>query len=214
MIKKTVLIVAISFGLGVISNAQTNEIKPQGIFKEIKVEVQNRTVESLQSKDKKKKQETIDAIIKNPNSYNPPVIYALSNELFNLGKKDDAAFWFYVGQLRARYDANLSLDKSSGQAVAVLNNEYGSRINKYAFKDIKKLENTVNKSVNFVRSNEENYDHRWINLHGMWAIESGLEGGSETLELSQPKEKFAEIKKTTVDEYYNDFMEFVKSQKK
>jgi hypothetical protein len=106
------------------------------------------------------------------------------------------------------------MDNSAKQAVSILNNEYGPAINKYAFQDIVKLENTVNKVVDFVRSNNENYDHRWINLHGMWAVLSGLSDEPETRELSKPKEEWEAIKKKTVDDYYNGFLEYVKSQRK
>lgn len=61
------------------------------------------------------------------------------------------------------------MDNSVKQAVSILNNEYGPVINNYAFQAIVKLESTVNNVFDFVRSNNENYDHRWINLLGMWA---------------------------------------------
>ena len=41
------------------------------------------------------------------------------------------------------------MDNSAKQAVAVLNNDYGPDINKYAFQDIDKLEKTVIKVVDF-----------------------------------------------------------------
>ena len=203
-----------TLGLTTLCNAQTKKINPKGIFKEIDVARHNEAIEILNGKNKKLKQQTVDSILKNPNIYNPPVIYALSRELFSQDKKDDATYWFYVAQLRARYDANLCMDNSAKQAVSVLNNEYGPDINKYAFQDIDKLEKTVNKVVDFVRSNNENYDHRWINLHGMWAVLAGQSDEPETRELSKPKDEWEAIKKKTVDDYYNGFIEYVKSQKK
>lgn len=204
----------IAFGLSTLSNAQTKEIKPKGVFKEIDVARQNETIEILNGKDKKLKQQAVDSILKNPNFYNPPVIYALSRELFNQDNKDDAMYWFYVAQLRARYDANLCMDNSAKQAVSILNGEYGPEINNYAFQDIDKLEKTVTKVVDFVKKNEENYDHRWINLHGMDAVLAGMDDNAEKKELSQPKEKWVEIKKKTIDDYYNGFIEYVKKRKK
>lgn len=213
--KKIIFLLTIAFGLTTLSNAQTQtkEIKPKGVFNEIDVVRHNEAIEILNGKNKKLKQQIIDSILKNPNFYNPPVIYALSRELFNQDKKDDAMYWFYVAQLRARYDANLCMDNSAKQAVSVLNGEYGPDINKYAFQDIDKLEKTVTKVVDFVRANEENYDHRWINLHGMDAVLSGMDDNAEKKELSQPKDKWTEIKKKTLDDYYNGFIEYVKSKK-
>lgn len=213
--KKIILLLTIAFGLSTLSYAQTQtkEIKPKGVFKEIDVARHNEAIEILNGKNKKLKQQTVDSILKNPNFFNPPVIYALSRELFNQDKKDDAMYWFYVAQLRVRYDANLCMDNSAKQAVSVLNGEYGPDINKYAFQDIDKLEKTVTKVVDFVRANEENYDHRWINLHGMDAVLSGMDDNAEKKDLSQPKDKWTEIKKKTLDDYYNGFIEYVKSKK-
>jgi hypothetical protein len=69
------------------------------------------------------------------------------------------------------------------------------------------------KTLTNVRTNEENYDHRWINLHGMNAVVAGTDEKSEEKELSQPQDKWTEIKKKTVDDYYNGFMEHVKIKK-
>ena len=210
--KRLVSVMVLTFCIAAFGFAQTKEIKPKGVYKKIEVTKHNSAIENLQSK--KRKQESIDAILKSPHSYNPPVLFALSRELFQQGKKDDAAYWFYVAQLRARYDANLCLDNSAKQAVAVLNNAYGPEINKYAFQDIDKLEKTVERVVEFVKSNEETYDHRWINLHGMGAVMAGLSDEKEGTELSQPKDQWEAIKKQTVDDYYNGFVEHAKSQKK
>ncbi len=209
--KKIILLLTITFGLSLLSNSQTKEIKPKGVFKEIDVARHNEAIEILNGEDNILKQQIVDSILKNPNFYNPPVIYALSRELFSQDKKDDAIYWFYIAQLRARYDANLCMDNSAKQAVSALTGEYGPDINRYAFQDIDKLEKTVAKVVDFVRTNEENYDHRWINLHGMDAVLA--DNKSKKKELSQPKDTWAEIKKKTVDDYYSGFIEYVKSEK-
>lgn len=177
---------------------QSNKInvKSTGVFDEILVEKETDAIKKLQDQSEKQKNKMIEIILKNPNDYASPVLYALSRELFSQGEKDEAAFWFYVGQLRARYDANLCMDISAREAVSVLNQEYGPDINKYTFQDLDKLENTVNRVVEFVRTNKENYDHRWINLHGMWPIIAGLSDIEETRPLSMPKDEWETIKKT------------------
>jgi hypothetical protein len=206
--KNIIFLLTFAFGLATLSNAQkqTKEIKLKGAFKKIDVARHNEAIEILNGKDLKLKQQTVDSILKNPNYYNPPVIYALSRELFQQDKKDDATYWFYLAQLRARYDANLCMDNSAKQAVSILNGEYGPDINTFAFQDLDKLEKTVTKVVDFVSTNEENYDHRWINLHGLDAV---LGGNNE---LSQAKDKWSEIKTKTIDDYYNGFIKYVKSK--
>jgi hypothetical protein len=213
-INKTILLLIISFGILTYVNGQTTQVKAKGIYKEIDITRHNEAIKVLNGRNKKLKQQIVDSILAKPNYYNPPAVYALSKELYIQGKKDVATFWFYTAQLRARYDANLCLDNSAKQAVSVLNSEYGPDINKYAFQNIDSLEKIVTKVVDFVRTNEEEYDHRWISLHGMGAVMTGMGNDSGEKELSQPKDKWAEIKKKTVDDYFNGFMEYVKKQKK
>lgn len=209
--KNVLITLLISFPI--FTQAQT-EVQAKGVFAEIDVKAQNETVDAINSESKKDKKQAIQKVMDNPNNYNPPVVYALSHELFEKGKKDEACYWFYLAQLRARYDANLCKDKSAVQAVGILNNQYGPEINKYAFQDIDKLEETIIQVVNYVRINEENYDHRWINLHGMWAIQASMGNSDEQRALSMPKDEWPDIKKETVDGYYNGFIEYVKKQKK
>lgn len=190
-------------------NAQTikeHKLKPEGIYKTIDVEKHNKIISILNGKNTKSRQEAVDSILKNPNIYIPPVLYALSKELFNQGKKDEAAFWFYTAQLRARYDANLCLDETAKGGLSILNDSYGPEINKYAFKNIDKLKGIVTNVVTFVKNNDENYDHRWINLHGMDAIMN-----KKTEELSQPQDKWHEIKAKTIDDYYTGFTNYLKT---
>jgi hypothetical protein len=204
----------VTFGLFNYTKGQTNEIEAQGVYKEIDIDRHNKAIEALTGKNKKTKQQTIDSILAKPNHYNPPVLYALSRELFKQDKKEKACFWFYTGQLRARYDANLCLDITAKQAVSILTQEYGPDINKYAFQNIDSLQKTVTKVVDFVRNNEEKYDHRWISLHGMGAVRAGLGDKSADEAIIEPQDKWAEVKMKTVDTYFNSFMDYIKKQKK
>ncbi len=192
-------------------NAQNTEIIPvTGVFKEIDVEKQNKAISVLTTGDEEMKSTMRDIFFQNPNKWNPPVVYALSKVLFEQGYKDEAALWFYIGQLRARIDANLCQDATARGAVAILNDKFGPTINLYALQDIKKLETIVKDVVAFVREHEGTYDHRWINLHGMWAI-NGIEEGKA---LSYPKEDWQAIKKKTIDEYYEGFVKHVLQKEK
>ncbi len=196
------------------SQVSTYQVKPGKAHDDIDIARHYKALSSLIKGSELEKKQTTTAILKNPNYYNPTVIYALSSVLFEQGLKDEAMYWFYIAQLRARYDANLCLDASARQAVTILNQEFGPEINKYAFKDIDKLKITVKKVVDFVRGNKEDYDHRWISLHGMGAVKSGLEGDSdEKKALIQPVNKWPEIKRKTVDDYYAGFLDAVKMMK-
>jgi hypothetical protein len=135
------------------------------------------------------------------------VLYELSRTLFSLGQKDEAAFWFYAGQLRARFDANRCSDISARQAVAVLNQEYGTPINQYAFQDLSKLESLIHRVVEWDRSTPHNYDHRWINLHGLEATLSAMGEESSNKPLSLPSEQWETIAENTRKKHLENFEE-------
>ncbi|MGK4567467.1 hypothetical protein [Flavobacterium sp. 3HN19-14] len=87
-------------------------------------------------------------------------------------------------------------------------------INKYAVEDLPKLEATIAKVVAFVKDNEEKYDHRWINFHGMDALLNGMDEKAETKKMTEPKSKWAKIKTKTIAEYAEGFQGFLKQMRK
>ena len=54
-----------------------------------------------------------------PERFQPPVLYAMSQVLFKAKLYHEAAFWFYAGQLRARFDVNRSTDPTTRQALGI-----------------------------------------------------------------------------------------------
>lgn len=124
----------------------------------------DRTMETLARGSEQQKDAAVAAIRAAPGKYAPPVLYVLSSVLFSDGEKDEAAFWFYAGQLRAQYDANRCAQESAQVAVAVLNSQFGSVINKHAFQDRSKLEALIPRVVEWDRRTPHDYEHRWINL--------------------------------------------------
>ena len=77
----------------------------------------------------------------------PSYFYILAEKLFAVGKKDEAVFWYYAGQLRYRVYLLVNKDKPepSGDpaAFAALSEEIGRPINEYAFGDIPQLAKTI-----------------------------------------------------------------------
>ena len=165
-------------------------------------------MEDLNSAEAVEQEQAAARILENPNSFSPPVLYSLSNYLFKKGEKYKAAFWFYTGQLRARYDANRCADKTAGQAVSVLNENFGYQINEYGFADLSNLEKIVGEVVEFVKNNKELYDNQWINLHGMGAFLN------DDKPLSKPESEWNAIKTQTIEDYYTGFKEAVESMKR
>ena len=169
-------------------------VNPRGDFATIQVEPSNSELKLLSKRDPA----SIERVTRNPGSYNPAVLYALSDALFRSNKKDDAIYWFYLGQLRARSDANKALDASAKQAVGVLNQRYGTQINQYSFKDTARLRLTVAKVILTDQSIPRDYDARWIALHGMDAFGSGKVRFA-------PRGQWKTINDTTRRQYEKDF---------
>src|SRR5260370_28196496 len=81
----------------------------------------------------------------------PSGFYILAAKLFAAGKKDEAVFWFYAGQLLYRVYLLVNKDKldpSGDPAVfASLSEEVGRSVNAYAFGDIPQLAKTIDAVV-------------------------------------------------------------------
>ncbi len=169
-------------------------VNPQGEFATIRVEPSNSEMKLLSKRD----WASIERVTKNPGNYNPAVLYALSDALFRSDRKDDAVYWFYLGQLRARSDANKALDVSARQAVSVLNQRYGKQINQYSFKDTERLRLTVSKVISTDQSMPRDYDARWIALHGIDAF------GSDKVRFV-PRNQWKAINDKTRLQYNKDF---------
>jgi hypothetical protein len=190
--------------------AQERAVQPQGPFAQIDTRLANETIEVLEKGNAKEQQRAIERIKAGPQNFAPPVLYALANVLFERGEKDDATFWYYAGQLRARFDANRCADVTARQAVRELNRSFGVGINKYAFEDLPKLEALIPRVVEWDRRTPHKYDHRWINLHGMEAMRSGLGGKSGAVPaLSAPEAEWEKIAEKTREDYLDGFKKAV-----
>ena len=77
-----------------------------GIFNEILIAKDQDAIRNLQSNSIKKKLKIIDSVIVKTDSFNPEVLFELSNQLFALNKKDTALFYFCLAQLRTKIDFN------------------------------------------------------------------------------------------------------------
>jgi hypothetical protein len=177
-------------------------VRPKGEFASIDTLSVGSTIKAVLANDGA----TIDSVVSSPGKYAPPVLYALSSVLFDAGRKQEGVFWFYAGQLRARSDANKSLDPSAKQAMAVLNDQYGPKINKFAFSDIENLKKTINDVSEWDKRTERSYDARWIALHGMDSL-------TESKIRFAPSSQWEVIDTKTRDDYLNGFKQALQTMK-
>ncbi len=164
----------------------TGPVAPDSL---VDTEFIKQTVAILKGGESDRQAKCIAQIRQAPQNYAPPVLFVLSYVLFQQGEKDEASFWFYAGQLRARFDANRCTDETATQINAIANNFFGKAINKYTFQDLENLKQIVLKVVDWDRKTPHNYEHRWINLHGIDAVVESLQGeeGPRKDPLSLPR---------------------------
>jgi hypothetical protein len=89
----------------------------------------------------------------------PTAYFVLALKLFEQGKKDDATFWFYVGQIRYRayLVANPKLEPSGDPALfSSLFNTIGPVINGYAFGDIPQLLKIIDRALEWDAKHPDN----------------------------------------------------------
>lgn len=175
-------------------------MEPTGEYQTIDVHLAVETIQSLGKSKGKARLQIINGITSKPENFAPPVFYFLSSILFDEGRKEEAMFWFYAGQLRGTIDANICADKSARAAIGALNEKFGTPINQYAVKDIPKLTNTVERVIEWDEKTPYAYDRRWINLHGM-----GVITGDTNQPLSVAKGQWETIGKKTRDDYRSEF---------
>lgn len=190
-----------------------------GQYKTIDTKLATATIKLLQSKSKASQDKAIKAIEAAPDRYAPPVLYQLSATLFQRGDKDKAAFWFYAGQLRGRYDANRCGDLSARSAIAVMNDQFGQPINQYMFSNLSKLEKVVPEVLAWDKKTAHNYDQRWINLHGMGSMLTSLGDKDQSkrdpgeVAMSLPQAEWPQIEEETRKNYLKGFQETLSEAK-
>lgn len=137
-----------------------NELK--GDYAGIDFEKTENTIKRIDEGD----MNVIKDVMNDPNKFVPPVLMAYAEQVFVAGHPDVAMFWYYTAQLRARSDANKSLDKSVHQGVTTLGIRYGTKIGSYAEQHLDQLEMVMQKVLSWDEQSERNYNPKWVVLLG------------------------------------------------
>lgn len=108
---------------------------------------------ALETRSLRSLRKTAAIIRENIDQVNVPALYVLAIRLYDMGAKDEAVYWFYTAQLRARlFTGALTLTGGMGEAGFELKHALnaffelaGPYINGYAYCDIDRLIATVEK---------------------------------------------------------------------
>lgn len=169
---------------------QEQDIVPKGEFTQIDISRSQQAMDAITGGNA----DTINEILQSPNDYAPPVLYLISAIMFDNDYQDQATFWFYAAQLRARSDANKSGDNTTHGAVTQLNQRFGTSIIPHALNNPDRLEAIVAQVLEWDSQQSRNYDPRWIALQGQDVV-------TETKVNFAPRDKWEEINALTRTQY-------------
>jgi Rap1a immunity proteins len=106
--------------------------------------------------------------------YSPPVLFALAEWYYMRGQIDEALFWLNAAGLRGQFDAKICTDASALSAVAELSQRLPPDLYRQQWQDPARINRIVDRVIDWDAKTPADYDHRWISLHGLKAMNSGL----------------------------------------
>ncbi len=87
----------------------------------------------------------VEEVLKSADRAEPLTLMQASSRLFVRGDKDKGVFWFYAGQLRARYSPQLTGEAS--QLITIFVMTLGEEINAYAMRDVATMTKTIGQAL-------------------------------------------------------------------
>lgn len=100
--------------------------------------------------------EPLDSLIQNAEHAPPITLVLLAKRLYDVDRRDEAVFWFYVGQLRWRA-CLIQSRNCDGQTFSRLFETVGPDINQYAFRTIPAFSSMVESVLAWDASHHDDY---------------------------------------------------------
>ena len=120
---------------------------------------------------------TPEQIISGIEARHPAAFYVLAGKLFAAGRRDEAVFWFYAGQLRYRFHiaASPNLPPDGDPALfASFSEVIGRPINEYAFGDLAQLTATIDKVLGWDERTDNTFTSKTAKAASWKEIRDGL----------------------------------------
>jgi len=190
----TNLLIALCLLTGCAQENTEAMFQPHGEYRLLPLETTQRQVNAILQAN----QTTMTEVQLHPNNVTPPVLFALSYQLFVQDHFHDALFWFYTAQLRARSDANKSLDITTQQGVTKLSQQFGREITAYAKQHPDQLEQAMIDVLHWDKTAIRRYNPRWVALHGNEVLH-------QDTYAFMPMDRWPEIDRLTRDEFARGF---------
>jgi hypothetical protein len=140
--------------------------------------------------------------------YSPPVLFALAEWYFKRGQIDDALFWLNAAGLRGLFDAKICTDTSVQSAIAELSQMMPPDLFRQQWKDPARIRSIVDRVIDWDAKTPADYDHRWISLHGLKAVNSGLGMSNAPGPLTLPQSQWHDIGEKNRESYRADMYRY------
>lgn len=187
------------------SGVKKIEVMPSGEFASIDTKPTIAVMQKLRGTSAHENDALVDQIVKNPGNYMPPALFALADLFYRQGDIGNSIFWFNAARLRGFFDATLCTDISARSAIPALVQQIPRDLIKRQFDDIQQLKSIIDRVLKWDEATPYNYDHRWISLHGMKAINTGLGNADQNGPLTVPRESWDDLAKQNRAQYRKDF---------
>jgi hypothetical protein len=122
----------------------------------------------------------------------PSTYYELASRLFKDGQKDEAVFWYYVGQIRFRFHLRVAKDLNPAGDPALfagLSEMVGAPLNDYALGDIPKLAATIDKALAWDDAHDNGFTPKKGNETSLSMIRESMQSLKEEILKDQEKIK-------------------------
>jgi len=168
-------------------------VVPSGVYATIDTKPDIATVQLIRFGSGKEASDMADRVTRNASGFSPAVLFALSEWYYKQGNIEQAIFWLNAAGLRGRFDASICTDTSAKSAVAELSQLVPMDIYRQQFQDLNRIRAIVDKVVAWDAQTPATYDHRWISLHGLKAMNASLGIGDSEGPLTVPNSQWEQI---------------------
>jgi hypothetical protein len=144
-------------------------------------------------------------------AYSPPVLFALAEWYYRQANIDRALFWLNAAGLRGQFDGLICTDRTAISAVAELSQQEPQDLYRVQFQDRERIKKIVWEVIDWDSRTVAHYDHRWISLHGVRAIDSGLGKNTSTEPLTVPQDQWQKIAEENRDRYRSMMLRHIDS---
>jgi hypothetical protein len=187
---------------------RTLQATPGGNYATIDTKADISIIQQLRSGAPAKNADLAAQVTRASGHYSPPVLFALAEWYYRRAQVDDALFWLNAAGLRGKFDAKICTDASAQSAIAELSQKLPPDLYRQQWQDPVRIKKIVDRVIDWDTKTPADYDHRWISLHGLKAVNSGLGISIAPGPLTLPQAQWQDIAEKNRQSYRADMYRY------